>query len=201
MNSATLSTQELARGPRAAIRQPPRDGCNGTIRRCSFRAPITTLRQATGLRHFKKSGGSAEAALLASPKLEPLWRHSLEEADLGELITGCWPGVEGGEAYLSRPVARHGPLAMSTLTLYDSPRLAGPREGGCPVVYAETLLLQTDHAEPGGDLARHWNLRRRGQKPAGGIIAPRTAIHCWPTRSIRVSTGLMATKTACPSSD
>jgi hypothetical protein len=51
-----------------------------------------------------------------------------------------------------------GRIALLSMPLYDSARLQGLVHGGCPRVYAENLLLRTDHAALGAQIAAGWRL-------------------------------------------
>ena len=70
--------------------------------------------------------------------------------------TGCQH--RDGEAYLAGLVHDVGRIALLAMRLYDSARLQGLLHGGCPQVYAEKLLLRTDHAALGAQIAAEWRL-------------------------------------------
>jgi len=96
--------------------------------------------------------------LLYLPKPEGLWPHSIEVADLAEQLAGHAGGVDPGEAYLAGLLHDVGRLALRGTPLYDAARLQGLEESGCPTVYAEELILRTDHAELGAQIAGEWSL-------------------------------------------
>jgi putative nucleotidyltransferase with HDIG domain len=96
--------------------------------------------------------------LLFLPKLEILWPHSIEVADLAEQLAGRARGVDSGEAYLAGLLHDVGRIALLASSLYDSARMQGLVQSGCPAVYAEGLILRTDHAVVGGLIAAKWRL-------------------------------------------
>lgn len=96
--------------------------------------------------------------VLALPKMEGLWSHSLEVADLAEQLASQSDGVDPGEAYLAGLLHDVGRIALRAAPLYDAARLHGLEESGCPAVYAEDLILRTDHAELGAQIAVMWGL-------------------------------------------
>ena len=126
------------------------------------RAPIATLANAIGRLGFATSQkviiSSALSPVFNSPKLQTAWRHSLEVADLAEQLAGRGGTVIPAEAYLAGLVHDVGRLALLAMPLYDSARLQGLLQAGCPQVYAENLLLRTDHAALGADIAAGWRL-------------------------------------------
>jgi HD-like signal output (HDOD) protein len=71
----------------------------------------------------------------------------------------CQNGVvDPGEAYLAGLLHDVGRIALLSVPLWDSARLEGLTANGCPQVYAEDLLLRTDHAEIGSQIAEYWRL-------------------------------------------
>jgi len=96
--------------------------------------------------------------LLFLPKLESLWPHSIEVADLAEQLAGRARGIDPGEAYLAGLLHDIGRIALLASTLYDAARMQGLEQSGCPAVYAESLILRTDHAVVGGLIAAKWRL-------------------------------------------
>ena len=66
--------------------------------------------------------------------------------------------VDPAEAYLVGLVHDAGRIALLAMPLYDAARLQGLMQGGCPQVYAENLLLRTDHAALGAQVAALWRL-------------------------------------------
>jgi putative nucleotidyltransferase with HDIG domain len=96
--------------------------------------------------------------VFSSPKLHGTWKHSLQVADLSEQLA-CHVGtINPAEAYLAGLVHDVGRIALLSMPLYDSARLQGLVNGGCPQVYAESLLLRTDHAALGAQIAAEWRL-------------------------------------------
>lgn len=96
--------------------------------------------------------------LLFLPKLEGLWPHSIGVADLAEQLAGRARGIDPGEAYLAGLLHDVGRIALLASSLYDAARLQGLEQSGCPAVYAEGLILRTDHAVVGGLIAAKWRL-------------------------------------------
>jgi putative nucleotidyltransferase with HDIG domain len=96
--------------------------------------------------------------LLFLPKMENLWPHSIEVADLAEQLAGRAARIDPGEAYLAGLLHDVGRIALRATTLYDAARLRGLEQSGCPAVYAEDLILRTDHAALGGQIAAMWRL-------------------------------------------
>lgn len=96
--------------------------------------------------------------LLYQPKPETLWPHSVEVADMAEQLACRAGGVDPGEAYLAGLLHDVGRLALREAPLYDAARMQGLAESGCPATYAEELILRTDHAELGGQIAVEWRL-------------------------------------------
>jgi HD-like signal output (HDOD) protein len=96
--------------------------------------------------------------ILRNARLEGLWPHSLEVADLAEQLGVRSGTADAGEAYLAGLLHDVGRIALLAVPLYDSARLHGLRASSCPAVYAENLLLRTDHAALGADVAGLWHL-------------------------------------------
>ena len=96
--------------------------------------------------------------VLRLPRLEQLWPHSLEVADLSEQLALRSKQADPGEAYLAGLLHDIGRIALLAVPLYDFARLQGLQASACPAVYAENLLLRTDHATLGGRIARMWRL-------------------------------------------
>jgi putative nucleotidyltransferase with HDIG domain len=96
--------------------------------------------------------------LLYQPKPETLWPHSVDVADMAEQLACRAGGVDPGEAYLAGLLHDVGRLALREAPLYDVGRMQGLAEAGCPSTYAEELILRTNHAELGGQIAVEWRL-------------------------------------------
>jgi putative nucleotidyltransferase with HDIG domain len=126
------------------------------------RTQVSTLAQAIrrlGLVNAQRVATSAcLRPLFTSPKLEGLWPHSLEVADLSQQLACASGMIEPAEAYLAGLLHDVGRMALLLAPLYDSARLHGLVSGGCPPVYAEELLLRKDHAEFGAQIAGQWRL-------------------------------------------
>jgi putative nucleotidyltransferase with HDIG domain len=97
-------------------------------------------------------------AVLTLPSVEPLWPHSLDTADMSCQLAARSGVVETGQAYLCGLLHDVGRIALEAVPLYDSARLFGFIRAGCPRVYAENLLLRTDHGTLGAHIARYWRL-------------------------------------------
>ena len=94
----------------------------------------------------------------SSPSWKSLWPHSIGVADLAEQLAGRARGIDPGEAYLAGLLHDVGSIALLASSLYDAARLQGLEQSGCPAVYAEGLILRTDHAVVGGLIAAKWRL-------------------------------------------
>jgi HD-like signal output (HDOD) protein len=139
----------------------------------SLREAIYRLGFATAV---KVVTAAAVRPLLGGNKvLEDLWPHSLEAADLAEQIAHLTTGIDAGEAYLAGLVHDAGRIALLSARLYDSARVHGLQTAGCPRVYAEGMILHTDHAVLGGQIAESWRL------PADMVEA--IALHHRPERT------------------
>jgi HD-like signal output (HDOD) protein len=127
-----------------------------------FRTPVSTLGAAITRLGFQSArrviAASLAKPLLAGPRMQALWRHSLEAADFAEQIAERTGAMDPGEAYLSGLLHDIGALVLSRLPLYDAARLQGLENGGCPSIYAENLILRLNHADLGADLAEYWRL-------------------------------------------
>lgn len=126
------------------------------------RGPATTLSAAITRLGFQTTRKVIATALmrpmLNSERTKPLWLHSLEAADIAEQLAERSGVADPGEAFLCGLLHDAGALVLCRLPLYDSARLHGLEDGGCPTVYAEQLLFRTDHAAIGAELATHWRL-------------------------------------------
>jgi putative nucleotidyltransferase with HDIG domain len=126
------------------------------------RSRISTLSQAIGRLGFtnaKKVITSAALRPMFSPaRLQDAWQHSLEIADLSEQLARHAGTPDPAEAYLAGLVHDVGRIALLSMPLYDSARLHGLVSGGCPPLYAESLVLRTDHAEMGAKISEGWRL-------------------------------------------
>jgi putative nucleotidyltransferase with HDIG domain len=126
------------------------------------RTPLSTLSKAIMRLGFattyKVVSSAALRPMVGSPKLKELWPHSLEVADLSQQLASQAGIVDPGEAYLAGLVHDVGRIALLSVPLYDSARLHGLAGSGCPELYAEELLLRTNHAELGAHIAAQWRL-------------------------------------------
>jgi putative nucleotidyltransferase with HDIG domain len=170
---AALRTLSLMRNPRAnladVVKATSLDPATaGLVMRLAnsalfgSRTPIATLSNAIGRLGFATSQKVITSAALrpvfSSPKLQKAWQHSLEVADLSEQLAARSGAIDPAEAYLAGLVHDVGRVALLAMPLYDSARLQGLLHGGCPQVYAENLLLRTDHAALGAQIAAGWRL-------------------------------------------
>jgi putative nucleotidyltransferase with HDIG domain len=87
-----------------------------------------------------------------------LWQHSLLVADLSEQLAKRSRLIDPQVAYLAGLLHDVGQLALLSLSLYDSARLQGLQRNGCPPVYAENLLLRSDHASLSARIVDGWRL-------------------------------------------
>ena len=170
---AALRTLRLMRDPRAnlvgvveaASLDPATAGLVMKLSNSALygsRTPVSTLAQAIGRLGFATSQkviiSAALRPVFGSPKLQEVWQHSLHVADLAEQLA-CHTGtIDPAEAYLAGLVHDVGQIALLSMQLYDAARLQGLEHGGCPRVYSENLLLRTDHAALGAQIADGWRL-------------------------------------------
>ena len=126
------------------------------------RKPIATLSNAIGRLGFATSQkvimSAAMRPVFNSPGLQTAWQHSLEVADLSEQLAARAGAIDPAEAYLAGLLHDVGCIALLSMPLYDSARLQGLVHGSCPQVYAENLLLRTDHTVLGAQIAAGWRL-------------------------------------------
>jgi putative nucleotidyltransferase with HDIG domain len=170
---AALQTLHALRDPAASIphvvdaarRDPATAGAILRLANCALFAnhvPASTLQMAVARLGFETArkvvASLAMRPLLFLPKLESLWPHSIEVADLAEQLAARAAEVDPGEAYLAGLLHDIGRIALRPTTLYDAARLQGLEQSGCPAVYAEDLILRTDHAILGGQIAAMWRL-------------------------------------------
>jgi putative nucleotidyltransferase with HDIG domain len=168
-----LRTMRLMRDPRASLAtvveaaslDPATAGLVmrlGNSALFGSRTRVSTLSQAIGRLGFATSQKVITAAALQpvfdSPKLQEAWQHSLQVADLSEQLACQAGAINPAEAYLAGLLHDVGRIALLSMPLYDSARLHGLMCGGCPPVYVENLLLRTDHAAMGAQIAAGWRL-------------------------------------------
>jgi len=96
--------------------------------------------------------------LFSSDRLQATWQHSIKVADLAEQLACLARTTEPAEAYLAGLVHDVGRMALFSIPPHDYSRLLGLVSDGCPSVYAESLLLRTDHAELGAQICASWRL-------------------------------------------
>jgi putative nucleotidyltransferase with HDIG domain len=170
---AALRTLNLMRNPEAGINDVVQaasldPAIAGLVMRLAnsalfgARTQISTLSQAIirlGFATAQKAVTSAALHPLFGPlRLQEVWRHSLEVADLSEQLAGHAGKIDPAEAYLAGLLHDVGRIALLSVPLYEAARLHGLENGGCSQVYAENLLLRTDHAELGAQIAAFWKL-------------------------------------------
>jgi len=170
---AALRTMRLMRDPRASLANVVEaasldPATAGLVMRLSnsalfgSRTRVSTLSQAIGRLGFATSQKVITAAALQpvfdSSKLQEAWQHSLQVADLSEQLACQAGAINPAEAYLAGLLHDVGRIALLSMPLYDSARLHGLMCGGCPPVYVENLLLRTDHAALGAQIAAGWRL-------------------------------------------
>lgn len=170
---AALRTLNLMRDPRASLAHVAEaasldPATAGLVMRLGNSAlfgshtRVSTLSQAIARLGFATSQKVITSAALQpvfdSPKLQEAWQHSLQVADLSEQLACQAGAIDPAEAYLAGLVHDVGRMALLSAPLYDSARLHGLMCGGCPRVYAENLLLRSDHAALGAQIAAGWRL-------------------------------------------
>ena len=126
------------------------------------RSPASTLAQAIvrlGLETaWKVILSAALRPLLASASLEALWPHSLEVADLAEQLADRTGAVDPAEAYLAGLLHDIGRIAFQLAPSYNAAPAKRLEQQGCPQLYAERLVVHTDHAALGASIAQRWRL-------------------------------------------
>lgn len=127
------------------------------------RTPASTIAKAIVRLGFATAQKVVTSAALrplfgGSPRLLETWPHSLKVADLSEQLAGVSGKIDPAEAYLAGLLHDVGRIALLSMPVYDSARLQGLESGGCYQVYAENLLLRTDHAALGARIANSWRL-------------------------------------------
>jgi putative nucleotidyltransferase with HDIG domain len=126
------------------------------------RNPVSTLTAAilrVGMRQAQKVTLSfAMRSVLADRGLASLWTHSLEVAEFAEQAASLGGRCDPEEAYLCGLMHDVGRLVTARLRLYDAARIEGLQKGGCPPVYAESLLLRTHHGILSARLTEYWRL-------------------------------------------
>ena len=95
------------------------------------------------------------------PSMRPLLQHALEAAELAHHLAARAPAIDREEAFLCGLLHDVGKLLLDRLNLFDSARMQGLLDHGCPPVYAENLLIGCDHGKAGADIAAHWKLPAR----------------------------------------
>ena len=171
--AAAAQTLEAMRNPSASLnlvgeaaqRDPATAGAVMRLANSALfgaRGSVATLRLAIMRLGFETARrvvtSLAVKPMLYQPKPETLWPHSVEVADLAEQLACRAGGVDPGEAYLAGLLHDVGRIALREAPLYDAARLQGLAESGCPTTYSEQLILRTDHAELGAQVAGEWRL-------------------------------------------
>ena len=95
------------------------------------------------------------------PCMRPLLQHALEAAELAHHLAARAPAIDREEAFLCGLLHDVGKLLLDRLNLFDSARMQGLLDHGCPPVYAENLLMGCDHGKAGAEIAAHWKLPAR----------------------------------------
>jgi len=173
---ASVRTLQVMRNPSVSIpqvvdaarRDPATAGCIMRLANSALyfdRGEVSTLAMAVARLGFETAckvvATLAMRPLLFLPRLEGLWPHSIEVADLAEQLAVRTGRVDPGEAYLAGLLHDIGRIALTATSLYDAARLQGLEDAGCPAVYAEDLILRINHAGLGAQIARAWTLPER----------------------------------------
>ena len=99
--------------------------------------------------------------VFARASMQPLLLHSLKMAELVSYLAAQTRSVDPEEAFLCGLLHDIGKLLLDRLNIFDSGRIRGLTEHGCPAVYAENLLIGCDHGELGGSIASSWKFPPR----------------------------------------
>jgi putative nucleotidyltransferase with HDIG domain len=124
-----------------------------TIRGAIMRLGYPTTRQIVLATAFRP--------VFTRPSLRPLLQHSLEAAELAHHLAARASAIDREEAFLCGLLHDVGKLLLDRFNLFDSARMQGLLDHGCPPVYAENLLMGCDHGKTGADLAAGWRLPAR----------------------------------------
>jgi putative nucleotidyltransferase with HDIG domain len=95
------------------------------------------------------------------PSMQPLLQHALEAAELAHHLAARAQAIDQEEAFLCGLLHDVGKLLIDQFNLFDSARVRGLLDHGCPPVFAENLLIGCDHGKAGGDITAHWRLPAR----------------------------------------
>lgn len=124
-----------------------------TINRAVARLGVCTARKVIFAIAFRP--------IFVRPSMHSLLRHSLAMADLAHHLAAQTLVADPEEAFLCGLLHDIGKLLMDQLNLFDSARMRGLVENGCPQVYAENLLFGHDHGSVGGQIAATWRFPAR----------------------------------------
>lgn len=94
--------------------------------------------------------------MFASRRLQALWNHSLETADMAASLARRSPRVDHEQAFLAGLVHDVGRLMFLRLAADAASRYVRLLDAGCPHVPAEIALFGRTHAEVGQEALRRW---------------------------------------------
>jgi putative nucleotidyltransferase with HDIG domain len=94
--------------------------------------------------------------LFKSHTMRPVWKHSLECAEVASRIAALTGVVTPPEAFLAGLVHDVGMLAISILNPEATARCRRLVEHGCPQRVTESVVCGTDHAEAGAQILHAW---------------------------------------------
>ncbi|HZU27864.1 MAG TPA: HDOD domain-containing protein [Bryobacteraceae bacterium] len=95
--------------------------------------------------------------MFASRRLQKLWNHSLETAEMAASLARRSPHVDSDQAFLAGLVHDIGQLMLLRLPADTASRYVRLLDANCPPVLAETALFGNTHAELGGEALKRWN--------------------------------------------
>jgi putative nucleotidyltransferase with HDIG domain len=126
------------------------------------RFPIATVSQAVNFIGLDQTRRLALAAavkpLFANAKLQVLWKHSVECAEIAEYIAGLSQIVDTREAFVAGLLHDIGRLAYSLLPREVGEACERLTSAGCEPLMAELVITGFDHAQTGAQILGGWNV-------------------------------------------
>jgi putative nucleotidyltransferase with HDIG domain len=95
--------------------------------------------------------------LFTSPRMRPLWKHSLEAAQVAQRIAVLSPRIDPQEAFLLGLVHDIGRLSVTLMPEDVHEACERLIARGCQSILAELIVFGFDHAESGAEVLKVWN--------------------------------------------